>query len=111
MLRDRLEQEVRKSRRDNRQLAILFIDLDHFKEVNDTFGHAAGDRVLEVLTERLAALTNQYGAEFPPRPEFWGGYRVEPDVVEFWQGRPSRLHDRIVYTLVDGIWQIGRLAP
>jgi len=65
----------------------------------------------EVLTERLAALTNQYGAEFPPRPEFWGGYRVEPDVVEFWQGRPSRLHDRIFYTLVDGVWQIGRLAP
>ena len=65
----------------------------------------------EVLTERLTALTQQYGDQFPPRPEFWGGYRVIPEVVEFWQGRPSRLHDRIVYTLVDGIWQIGRLAP
>ncbi len=64
-----------------------------------------------VLTHRLAVLTTQYGNELPPRPEFWGGYRVEPDVMEFWQGRPSRLHDRILYTMVDGVWQIGRLAP
>lgn len=46
-----------------------------------------------------------------PRPEHWGGYRLRPDMVEFWQGRPGRLHDRIRYRLFDGIWVIERLAP
>ena len=50
--------------------------------------------------------------ENPPRPPHWGGYRLVPDRWEFWQGRPSRLHDRLVYSLqADGSWQIGRLAP
>lgn len=46
-----------------------------------------------------------------PRPEFWGGYLLTPVKIEFWQGRPSRLHDRIVYDLVDGQWVTKRLAP
>jgi pyridoxamine 5'-phosphate oxidase len=46
-----------------------------------------------------------------PRPPFWGGYRVVPSLVEFWQGRPSRLHDRIVYRRDGPRWQIERLAP
>lgn len=46
-----------------------------------------------------------------PRPDNWGGYVVEPSLVEFWQGRPSRLHDRIQYTLIDNDWSINRLAP
>jgi pyridoxamine 5'-phosphate oxidase len=46
------------------------------------------------------------------RPEFWGGYRVKPQIIEFWQGRPSRLHDRIQYSLQEnGQWKIERLAP
>ena len=53
MLRDRLEQEIRKSRRDHRQLAILFIDLDHFKEINDTLGHDYGDQLLVEAARRL----------------------------------------------------------
>jgi pyridoxamine 5'-phosphate oxidase len=44
-------------------------------------------------------------------PDFWGGYVVLPQRVEFWQGRPSRLHDRIQYTLDDNEWIIERLAP
>lgn len=48
----------------------------------------------------------------PPRPAHWGGYRLVPDRWEFWQGRPSRLHDRIAYEQqVDGSWQVCRLAP
>jgi pyridoxamine 5'-phosphate oxidase len=46
-----------------------------------------------------------------PLPPHWGGYRVEPWRIEFWQGRPSRLHDRIVYTRFDSAWAIGRLSP
>jgi pyridoxamine 5'-phosphate oxidase len=46
-----------------------------------------------------------------PLPDFWGGYRIVPTKIEFWQGRESRLHDRILYTKVDGMWQISRLAP
>jgi pyridoxamine 5'-phosphate oxidase len=47
----------------------------------------------------------------PTRPPHWGGYRLSPVYYEFWQGRRSRLHDRVVYTLVDGAWAISRLAP
>ena len=62
----------------------------------------------------LVARAAQFAAKFllnPPRPPHWGGYRLVPDRFEFWQGRPSRLHDRIVYSLVDGAWGIERLAP
>lgn len=46
------------------------------------------------------------------RPSYWGGYRVKPVIIEFWQGRPNRLHDRIQYTLTEnGLWKIERLAP
>ncbi len=56
-----------------------------------------------------AALRHGLG---PPRPPFWGGYRLQPDRWEFWQGRKSRLHDRLVYRLQDdGRWQRERLAP
>ena len=47
----------------------------------------------------------------PPRPPHWGGYMVKPHRIEFWQGRPSRLHDRINYARVDQAWNIERLAP
>lgn len=64
--------------------------------------------VLEQELERVAA---QYGENNIPRPSHWGGYRVVPSRIEFWQGRSSRLHDRILYEQVDGNWQISRLAP
>ena len=64
--------------------------------------------------EFLEEAEERFKAEFgdaPPRPEHWGGYRLRPTEIEFWQGRPSRLHDRIHYKLNEGHWQITRLAP
>jgi pyridoxamine 5'-phosphate oxidase len=62
------------------------------------------------LEQRWDRLAREHG-ERPPLPPHWGGYRVLPDHFEFWQGRPSRLHDRIVYDLEAGAWKISRLAP
>ncbi|UUX94591.1 pyridoxamine 5'-phosphate oxidase [Aquabacterium sp. J223] len=63
----------------------------------------------------LVANAARYGAQFllqPPRPPHWGGYRLRPDRWEFWQGRPSRLHDRLEYRpLPEGGWRLQRLAP
>lgn len=63
-----------------------------------------------VLIKNVAEVTTRFGLH-PPRPEHWGGYRLVPDMWEFWQGRASRLHDRIRYLLVDGQWNRQRLAP
>lgn len=63
------------------------------------------------LEARQQALEAQYGDGFIPRPAHWGGYRVIPEKIEFWQGRPSRLHDRILFTDIDGSWKIERLSP
>jgi pyridoxamine 5'-phosphate oxidase len=51
------------------------------------------------------------GTATPPRPPHWGGYRVTPDRIEFWQGRPNRVHDRLSYRLAGGVWLRERLAP
>lgn len=64
-----------------------------------------------ILEEREVHYRAQYG-ENPPRPPHWGGYRVRPESIEFWQGRPSRLHDRIKYLRrPDGQWRLVRLSP
>lgn len=66
----------------------------------------------EWLEENYAALEKKYqGENNIPRPPHWGGYRVAPERIEFWQGRPSRMHDRICYTRQDASWIIERLAP
>jgi pyridoxamine 5'-phosphate oxidase len=62
------------------------------------------------LERRLEEAGKEHG-ESPPCPPHWGGYRVVPSYLEFWQGRMSRLHDRIAYTRVGGAWKIARLAP
>lgn len=66
----------------------------------------------EELEQRVAALSAQYQDQEIPRPENWGGFRVIPDAIEFWQGRANRLHDRLRYRkLASGDWQIERLSP
>lgn len=66
----------------------------------------------EVLEHRLQELKEKYQDREIPRPSHWGGYRVIPELVEFWQGRPSRLHDRLQYRrLENGSWLIERLSP
>ena len=70
----------------------------------------------EVISSRAVLVGNaaRYGAQFllqPPRPPHWGGYRLQPDRYEFWQGRPSRLHDRLCYRWADDAWLRERLAP
>ncbi|MEP2669220.1 MAG: pyridoxamine 5'-phosphate oxidase [Cyclobacteriaceae bacterium] len=65
-----------------------------------------------ILEERVLQIEKKYkDLKVLPRPKQWGGYGITPFEIEFWQGRPSRLHDRIVYTLVDDKWKINRLAP
>jgi len=62
------------------------------------------------LEARVKAAAAQYG-DSPPRPPHWGGFRVIPDWLEFWQGRQSRLHDRIAYTREASGWVVSRLSP
>jgi pyridoxamine 5'-phosphate oxidase len=65
----------------------------------------------EVLNKELTKFTEQFDQENIPRPAHWGGYRVRPNRIEFWQGRSNRLHDRILYEQDNDNWQISRLAP
>lgn len=64
-----------------------------------------------ILAENMEKYSQSFADGNIPRPSFWGGYLITPSQIEFWQGRPSRLHDRIQYTLAEGEWRIERLAP
>lgn len=64
----------------------------------------------EYLEKRLEEVSARYG-QAPPLPPYWGGYVLAPEAVDFWQGRPSRLHDRFLYTREGAVWKIERLSP
>ena len=64
----------------------------------------------EYLEKKLEEITAKYG-ETPPIPEYWGGYVLKPVTLDFWQGRPNRLHDRFLYTREGSGWKLKRLAP
>jgi pyridoxamine 5'-phosphate oxidase len=63
------------------------------------------------LEGRMAELEKKYLGQPVPRPPHWGGYRVVPEALEFWQGQPGRLHDRLVYVRRGSTWEIRRLSP
>lgn len=66
----------------------------------------------QLLEMKFDEIKRKFAAGDIPLPSFWGGYRVKPATIEFWQGRPNRLHDRFLYTLQEnGDWRIDRLAP
>lgn len=65
----------------------------------------------KALSMQLESMLAKFAHGDVPLPDFWGGYRVVPRKIEFWQGREDRLHDRVNYTNVDGKWVISRLAP
>lgn len=65
----------------------------------------------ETLEQRFREAAERFGGDEIPLPDFWGGYRVVPDCMEFWQGREFRMHDRFRFTLNDGAWVIQRLFP
>jgi pyridoxamine 5'-phosphate oxidase len=63
------------------------------------------------LEEKVLYYTKLFEGQSVPRPEYWGGYLIKPHSFEFWQGRPNRLHDRIIYTRQSNNWIISRLSP
>ncbi len=65
----------------------------------------------EVLDQRVAELEKQFEGQEVPRPEHWGGFKLIPKRYEFWQGRPSRLHDRLLFTWEADRWRLSRLSP
>jgi pyridoxamine 5'-phosphate oxidase len=65
----------------------------------------------QALDDAWASIESKYHAEKPVRPTQWGGYVVKPTKIEFWQGRSSRLHDRLLFTLNEGKWELSRLSP
>lgn len=66
---------------------------------------------LDALTESYRAAEERFAGHDVPCPEHWGGYRVRPEMIEFWQGQPSRMHDRLAYRISGEAWQVQRLAP
>jgi len=65
----------------------------------------------KLLMQKFAEMKNKFSRGEVPLPSFWGGYRVVPSSIEFWQGRENRLHDRFLYVRTDGGWDVERLAP
>ena len=65
----------------------------------------------DFLEQNLKQLEKDFDGKEIPRPAFWGGFLVKPQEVEFWQGRPNRLHDRLSYERIDGLWTLQRLMP
>ena len=64
-----------------------------------------------LLLSQFESMKNKFASGEVPLPDFWGGYRVIPESIEFWQGRENRLHDRFIYRKEEGEWVVSRLSP
>ena len=83
----------------------------HGSQVGAWVSHQSSIVTRQELEQKQQELEALYANKTIPRPAYWGGYRVIPKRIEFWQGRPSRLHDRILFTKVENDWKIDRLSP
>lgn len=110
-----LERQVRVKGMVERVSAAESDEYFHSRPAASRIGAWASPQSAEIPNrEFLEEAEKRFAADFgdkPPRPEHWGGYRLHPTEIEFWQGRPSRLHDRIHYQLDGAHWRITRLAP
>ena len=112
-----LERQVRIEGRVERTSAADSDAYFHSRPVGSQLGAAVSQQSAVIpdratLETRLRELEARYLDQEVPRPEHWGGFRVVPNAIEFWQGRPNRLHDRLRYRkTADGLWVIERLSP
>jgi len=112
-----LERQVRIEGRVERTSAADSDAYFHSRPVGSQLGAAVSQQSAVIpdratLEVRLRKLEARYRDQEVPRPEHWGGFRVVPDAIEFWQGRPNRLHDRLRYRkTAEGVWVIERLSP
>ncbi|NMH28813.1 pyridoxamine 5'-phosphate oxidase [Flavobacterium silvaticum] len=88
----------------------------HSRPRGSQLGALASNQSLPVesrhkLDDRLKTLESEFEGRQIPKPEYWGGYKVQPESMEFWQGRANRMHDRILYVIEDGDWKQIRLQP
>lgn len=88
-----------------------FASRPHDSQVAATISPQSQAIERQELDRRYAELVAELGESDPQRPEHWGGYLLHPEVIEFWQGRESRMHDRLVYSRRPDGWEIQRLAP
>ena len=113
---DKLERQVRVEGRVQKLPQAMSEDYFHSRPRASQLGAVASrqSRVVatrEELDQRLDAVTREFEGKPVPLPAYWGGYKVTPELFEFWQGRRDRLHDRLVYRRQDGGWRVERLEP
>jgi pyridoxamine 5'-phosphate oxidase len=113
---DRLERQVRiegtMSKVSREQSEAYFKSRPHGSQLGAWVSHQSETIASrEVLEEKMRELQNKFTEGNVPLPEFWGGYTLKPESIEFWQGRPSRLHDRLRYLKISEGWKIERLSP